>query len=73
MSETAFRYQDIAIFQVQLARRQDAVPLTRDYVHQREQHSKAGSGLGLTAPACGSCKNKSIYRLTVIDFNINKA
>lgn len=36
MSETAFRYQDIAIFQVQLARRQEAVPLTRDYVGQRE-------------------------------------
>ena len=36
MSETAFRYQDIAIFQVQLARRQEAVPLTRDYMGQRE-------------------------------------
>lgn len=36
MSETAFRYQDIAIFQVQLARRQEAVPLTRDYVAERE-------------------------------------
>ncbi|MEF9948606.1 MAG: cyclopropane-fatty-acyl-phospholipid synthase family protein [Comamonas sp.] len=36
MSESAFRYQDIAIFQVQLSRRQDAVPLTRDYMHKRE-------------------------------------
>ena len=36
MSETAFRYQDIAVFQVQLARRQDAVPLTRDYIGTRE-------------------------------------
>ena len=36
MSETAFRYQDIAIFQVQLARRQESVPLTRDYVGGRE-------------------------------------
>ncbi|MEQ6434781.1 cyclopropane-fatty-acyl-phospholipid synthase family protein [Comamonas sp. w2-DMI] len=36
MSETAFRYQDIAIFQIQLARRQEAVPLTRDYIGQRE-------------------------------------
>ncbi|MBS0507000.1 MAG: class I SAM-dependent methyltransferase [Proteobacteria bacterium] len=35
MSETAFRYQDIAIFQVQLARRQEAVPLTRDYITER--------------------------------------
>ena len=37
MSEAAFRYQDIAIFQVQLARRQEAVPLTRDYVAERSQ------------------------------------
>lgn len=36
MSETAFRYQDIAIFQIQLARRQDAVPLTRHYIERRE-------------------------------------
>lgn len=41
MSETAFRYQDIAIFQVQLARRQDAVPLTRDYVAEREAQLRA--------------------------------
>jgi len=36
MSETAFRYQDIAVFQIQLARRQEAVPLTRGYVAERE-------------------------------------
>ncbi|ACY30896.1 SAM-dependent methyltransferase [Comamonas thiooxydans] len=41
MSETAFRYQDIAIFQVQLARRQDAVPLTRSYIAERETALKA--------------------------------
>lgn len=36
MSETAFRYQDIAIFQVQIARKQEAVPLTRDYISARK-------------------------------------
>lgn len=36
MSETAFRYEDIAIFQIQLARHQEAVPLTRDYIGERE-------------------------------------
>lgn len=41
MSETAFRYQDIAIFQVQLARRQDAVPLTRSYIAEHETALKA--------------------------------
>ncbi len=36
MSEAAFRYQDIAIFQVQIARKQEAVPLTRDYISARK-------------------------------------
>ncbi len=33
--ECAFRFQDVAVFQVQCARRQDAVPLTRDYILER--------------------------------------
>ncbi len=33
--EAAFRFQDVAVFQVQCARRQDAVPLTRDYIYER--------------------------------------
>ena len=40
MSETAFRHQDIAIFQIQLARRQEAVPLTRDYMAPRREALK---------------------------------
>lgn len=32
MSETAFRYQQIAIFQIQLAKKQENVPLTRNYI-----------------------------------------
>ena len=51
MSETAFRYQDIAIFQVQLARCQEAVPLTRDYIARREAALKTREpGAGLVAP-----------------------
>jgi cyclopropane-fatty-acyl-phospholipid synthase len=36
-SEVSFRYQNMAVFQIQLAKRIDAVPLTRDYqyVHER--------------------------------------
>ncbi|MFG5778208.1 class I SAM-dependent methyltransferase [Comamonas sp. J-3] len=41
MSETAFRYQDIAIFQIQLARKQESVPLTRDYIGPRRETLKA--------------------------------
>lgn len=34
--ESAFRYSGLMVFQIQLAKRQDAVPLTRDYIGQRE-------------------------------------
>ncbi|MFS8039060.1 class I SAM-dependent methyltransferase [Xanthobacter sp. AM11] len=36
-SEMAFRHQGLNVFQIQLARRQDAVPLTRDYVAEAEE------------------------------------
>jgi cyclopropane-fatty-acyl-phospholipid synthase len=35
-SETAFRYQNLVVFQIQLARRIDALPLTRDYIVHNE-------------------------------------
>jgi cyclopropane-fatty-acyl-phospholipid synthase len=35
-SETAFRYTGQVVFQIQLARRQDAVPLIRDYITAHE-------------------------------------
>jgi cyclopropane-fatty-acyl-phospholipid synthase len=36
-SETAFRYQNLVVFQVQLAKRLGALPLTRDYIHEGER------------------------------------
>jgi cyclopropane-fatty-acyl-phospholipid synthase len=36
ISEAAFRFQDAIVFQVQLARRNDTVPLTRGYIAARE-------------------------------------
>ena len=36
MSQTAFEYQDVVVFQLQLVKRQEAVPLTRDYIAERE-------------------------------------
>lgn len=35
-SETAFRYQGMMVFQIQLARNQSAAPLRRDYIHAEE-------------------------------------
>ena len=36
MSETAFRHEHVVVFQMQLARRQEDVPLTRDYIAAAE-------------------------------------
>ena len=36
LSEAAFRFEDAVVFQVQLARRNDTVPLTRGYIAARE-------------------------------------
>jgi cyclopropane-fatty-acyl-phospholipid synthase len=36
-SELAFRYGGLMVFQAQLARRLDSVPLTRDYMYERER------------------------------------
>ncbi len=36
-AEASFRYQDLMVFQIQLAHRQTAVPLTRDYIQIEEQ------------------------------------
>jgi len=40
-SEMAFRHQGMMVFQVQLARRQQAVPLTRDYIGEAENRLHA--------------------------------
>jgi cyclopropane-fatty-acyl-phospholipid synthase len=37
MSEAAFRFEDAVVFQVQLARRNDTVPITRGYIVEREK------------------------------------
>ena len=36
-SEMSFRKQNVMVFQIQLARKQDTVPLTRDYIAREEQ------------------------------------
>jgi cyclopropane-fatty-acyl-phospholipid synthase len=51
-SESAFRWQNLVIFQFQLAHDQEAVPLTRDYIQSAEnglrnieQTQKAGAAV----------------------------
>ena len=36
-SEAAFRWQDLMVFQIQLTRRNDALPMTRDYIEKGEK------------------------------------
>jgi cyclopropane-fatty-acyl-phospholipid synthase len=46
-SEHAFRNMGHVVFQIQLSRRQDAVPLTRDYLHEEHGCREAiGTGTG---------------------------
>jgi cyclopropane-fatty-acyl-phospholipid synthase len=51
LSESAFRWQDAVVFQVQLARRNDVVPLTRDYIAGREAALKEAEGMELKRSA----------------------
>jgi cyclopropane-fatty-acyl-phospholipid synthase len=41
-SEATFRYAGHVVFQIQMAKRQDAVPLTRDYIHAFEAAQPLG-------------------------------
>jgi cyclopropane-fatty-acyl-phospholipid synthase len=40
-SEAAFRRQDLMVFQIQLAKRQGTVPITRDYILRTEQRLRS--------------------------------
>jgi cyclopropane-fatty-acyl-phospholipid synthase len=43
-SEMSFREQDRMVFQIQLTKRQDVVPMTRDYIMRDEQRLQAAEG-----------------------------
>jgi len=43
-SETAFRYQGLVVFQLQLTKTMDALPLTRDYMLDEERRLMRGDG-----------------------------
>ena len=61
LSELAFRYQGMMVFQIQVARRQDAVPLTRGYIEREERRLRAVSVTtkGCEAPHETSCATVS--------------
>jgi cyclopropane-fatty-acyl-phospholipid synthase len=43
-SETAFRYQNLMVFQLQLTKDQNVLPLTRDYMYDGERELRARDG-----------------------------
>jgi cyclopropane-fatty-acyl-phospholipid synthase len=43
-SEMSFREQDRMVFQIQLTKRQEVVPMTRDYIMREEQRLLAAEG-----------------------------
>lgn len=44
-SEMAFRHNGLAVFQIQLAKRIDSVPMTRAYIEEREHEYASGFGV----------------------------
>ena len=48
-SETSFRFQNLMVFQIQLARKVGTLPVTRDYIVEEERRLKAREG-GAYAP-----------------------
>ena len=51
-SETSFRVDGHMVFQIQLAKRQEAVPLTRDYILEREEELRRREAISRLA-SCG--------------------
>jgi cyclopropane-fatty-acyl-phospholipid synthase len=43
-SEMSFREQDMMVFQIQITKRQDVVPMTRDYIGREEQRLRGLEG-----------------------------
>jgi cyclopropane-fatty-acyl-phospholipid synthase len=50
-AETAFRYQDLMNFQIQFARHQNALPLTRSYIWEAEEALRAADRRAAGPPA----------------------
>jgi cyclopropane-fatty-acyl-phospholipid synthase len=42
-AEAAFRYEDLVVFQIQLSKRNDVIPVTRDYISQHEKAAAQSS------------------------------
>jgi cyclopropane-fatty-acyl-phospholipid synthase len=59
MSEAAFRYEKVVVFQLQIARRQEAAPLTRDYITSAEAELRRREAELAAAPDAGPQRRRS--------------
>lgn len=59
MSEAAFRYEKVVVFQLQIARRQEAAPLTRDYIGVAEAELRRREAELAAAPDAESQRRRS--------------
>lgn len=57
-AETAFRHQGLVIHQIQIAKRQEAVPLTRNYIEQAEAELRLQEAPVREAPQVASTPRK---------------
>jgi cyclopropane-fatty-acyl-phospholipid synthase len=67
LAEAAFRHEEIAVFQVQIARRIETVPLTRDYIEAAKQALYARERRLLDRRATPSGRDGSKLRMAEID------
>ncbi|HEX5600460.1 MAG TPA: SAM-dependent methyltransferase, partial [Hyphomicrobiaceae bacterium] len=52
-SEAAFRYHGLIVFQIQMVKRIDALPITRDYMFEAEQRLSQGAAPSKPARLAG--------------------
>jgi cyclopropane-fatty-acyl-phospholipid synthase len=57
-AEAAFRYEDLVVFQIQIAKRNDIVPVTRNYINDDEQQAVRDLGVVFANPATKSHSNQ---------------
>ena len=59
-SEASFRWEDLMVFQIQLTRRNDVLPITRDYIEEKEKAFADETPAGRTPTASPTSGRKKV-------------
>ena len=65
MSETAFRCEGVVVYQLQLSRRVDTLPITRDYMGREEQRLGTVGAKGLLRSAWPTARGWEIKSFAI--------